>query len=247
MGKFVSMFIMDVTNSSKFENGRELSDYLSFWTNTLNQMNSFIDIKAKHRMGDEIICLVEDYYTAYLLANYMVFHWKYKNHMPYFGLTCDYINEEVVDIETWNDPMVRRARDANELIKADNSRKKLMFFMQQSNQINISNFNLIMEMQNNFILQQTDKQREILSLYSLMNSQKEVAIYLNKTGATISSHYTKGNVELILKGLDGGADTLKVLQAHKMFELFDSEEINEKYDEFNKKLKEILKIKLLNN
>src|SRR5690606_36475454 len=116
--KAVSIFILDVSDSSKFEDGRELSTYLSDWQKMLDNLNNIIKVKSKHRMGDEIICLVEGYSSAMMIANYLIYNWHYEKNMPYFGLSCGLIEEDIndIDIATWNHLLVKQARIANNLI-----------------------------------------------------------------------------------------------------------------------------------
>lgn len=216
MKKTISMFIMDVSDSSKFENGKELTNYLSFWENTLNEMNDFISIKAKHRMGDEIICVVESYYAAILIANYIIYNWKYEKFMPYFGFSFGVVESEIDDIDIWNHPIIKEAREANDSIKKDSSRNSLMTLKAPINldelKLKINNLNLIFDLQSNLIIQQTMRQREILQLYSLVDSQKKVAEILGITTATISSHYKRGATELILQSCDIIAESLILYQ-----------------------------------
>lgn len=253
MRNYASIFIMDVTNSSKFNKENELSEYLKYWTDLLKKLDTFTNIKVKHRQGDEIICVVDDYFTAYILAFYMIIHWKYREHMPYFGISYGYFDEELNDIEIWNNPMVKQARLGNDFIKSQSPRNNLIALKkdQKENQYLLSNINLIIEMQNNLIVNQTDKQREVLALHSLLESQKEIANYVKKTQATTSSHYTKGNVELIFKAYKTIVDHLKLTQIKSLsgseyqMDNLNQTIINKDVEIFTQKLKDILKANLL--
>ena len=82
----VSVFIMDVSNSSVEDIGGELSNYLhhleeriSIWTKDITTT------KVIHRSGDEIVVVSSGYATAYTLAFYISRLWKFKDHKPYFG------------------------------------------------------------------------------------------------------------------------------------------------------------------
>ncbi|WP_431808731.1 hypothetical protein [Lysinibacillus sphaericus] len=221
MKKAVSIFILDVSDSSKFEDGRELSGYLSDWQNVLNSLNNITKIKSKHRMGDEIICIVEGYSSAMMIANYLIYNWYYEKNMPYFGLSCGLIDEDIndIDMETWNHLLVKRARIANDLIKDEKNRKGLIEFNPldkfKSNEIEL--INILLNLQSAIIVDQTKKQREILGLYSLIRSQKEIANMINKSTSTVSGHYTGGKSDLILEAAQSVYSllTIKEIQSRR--------------------------------
>lgn len=232
MGTAVSVFILDVTNSSKFRNGQALSEYLSEWQDVIANNNT-IKIAVKHRMGDEIICVVEGYSNALVIANYMVYNWKYEDNMPYFGISFGVIEDNIntIDIDKWNNMLVKNARLANNLIKEDKTRTKLIEMNPLNKFENIERqlINSILNLQSAAILKQTTKQREILGLYSLLRSQKEVALILNKSTSTVWEHFTVGKTDLILDASESLYDLLnskeiqlnpenKILEKQKKFE-----------------------------
>lgn len=217
----VSIFILDVSDSSKFEDGRELSTYLSNWQNILDGLNNIIKIKSKHRMGDEIICIVEGYSSAMMIANYLIYNWHYEKNMPYFGLSCGLIDEDIndIDIETWNHLLVKQARIANDLIKDEKSRKSLIEFnpLEKFKNNEIELINILLTLQSAIIVDQTKKQREILGLYSLIRSQKEIANIIKKSTSTVSGHYTGGKSDLILEAAESVYSllTIKEIQSRR--------------------------------
>lgn len=216
MNKPFSVFIMDITNSSKFLNGEELTEYLSFWENTLTDMTDFLGIKAKYHFGDEIICVADDYYSAVMLSYYMIYNWKYENFMPYFGISFGESRGEIEDVDIWNHPSIKKARQANEKIKFNASRDSLIYIDTPKNCFSDSiDLNLIVQMQTTLIKNQTNKQREILGLYSLLDSQKEVADILNRKPPTISKHFKKGNVEIIIKNAENILSYFIMLQVQE--------------------------------
>ncbi|WP_214696552.1 hypothetical protein [Exiguobacterium sp. s160] len=224
MKKAVSIFILDVSDSSKFENGRELSTYLYDCQNMLESLNNVIKIKSKYRMGDEIICLVEGYSSAIMIANYLIYNWYYEENMPYFGLSCGLIDEDIndIDIETWNHLLVKKARIANDLIKEEKNRKGLIEFnpLNKFNDNEIELINTLLDLQSAIIVDQTNKQREILGLYSLIRSQKEIANKINKSTSTVSGHYTGGKSDLILEAAKSVCSflTIKEIQSGRSTE-----------------------------
>ncbi|MEK4425476.1 hypothetical protein [Solibacillus sp. FSL K6-1523] len=206
MRNAVSVFILDVTDSSKFKNGLELSEYLSKWQNVIANTNGTRKIAVKHRMGDEIICLVEGYPSALMIANYMIYNWEYQDHMPYFGVSCGLIEEEIdqINIETWNNILVKNARLANDKMKENKNRKKLIEInpLNDNENSEIELMNILLQFQGAAILEQTAKQREILALFSLLRSQKTIAARIGKSTSTISGHYTAGKIDLIIESAE---------------------------------------------
>ncbi|PKJ52142.1 hypothetical protein [Bacillus sp. SN10] len=250
MKKAFSIFIMDVTNSSKFENGLELTNYLSFWEKTLNEMKGFFNISAKHRMGDEIICVVDNHYTALMISYYMIYNWKYKDFMPYFGIALGERDGEITDIDVWNHPIIKKARQANEKIKKDANRESLIALEVPSNFTPLAiDLDILFTLQTNLIINQTDKQREILGLYSLLNSQKKIADLLNKRPPTISNHFKKGHVEIILRTSENILSYLRMGQIKCISEETEKDvehltTISTEFEEVNQQIKEYLLMRL---
>ncbi|MBU9712029.1 hypothetical protein [Evansella tamaricis] len=213
----VSIFIMDVSNSTSNSNWNNISSYLDQVEDWIKEWVSPVGKSiVKHRRGDEIIFVSEHYFTAYIVACTLTHLWKYPEHKPYFGMSFGIIDKEIdaINIETWNHPLVKLARDANEIIKQSNNRIPILFHLQRDYLIdNNSDFsgnnkcfmemenslNLLLELQHNLMNNQTDNQRLIRSLYFIYGQQKLVASLVNKSPATISSHYKKGNTGLIFK------------------------------------------------
>ncbi|PEL14299.1 hypothetical protein [Bacillus sp. AFS017336] len=203
----VSIFIMDVSNSSYDEVfGQELSMYLKEIVEMINEWtDGVVKTIVKHRMGDEILLVSNHYSSAYVLAFYISRIWKYKDNQPYFGLTFGDINLELdeIDIETWIHPLLKKARLANESLKRISNRPKFSFKLTDLNNENDlfefeMMFNLLLTLQNTLIENQTEIQGIICSMYLIFMKQKKIASILDKTPATISSHFRKGNSGEIL-------------------------------------------------
>ncbi|MBD8035042.1 MULTISPECIES: hypothetical protein [Solibacillus] len=248
MKKPVSLFILDVTNSTGFPG--DLEAYLTEWQDTLRKINSKTPLLVKHRQGDEIICLVEGFVGAFLIANYIVYNWSYTKNMPYFGISCGFIDRKFneLDIDTWSDVLVKDAKDANNIIKNNKNRKKIMefnpfsYFSKQDRGL----INAFLDLQSLIILQQTPRQREILGLYSLYHSQKEVALVINKSTSTISEHYIGGNVEIILETANALYKSIEYIERQLHCELDNKDTdivlINSfSYTELEKSIREKLK------
>ncbi|MDQ0257757.1 hypothetical protein J2S74_005219 [Evansella vedderi] len=237
----VSIFIMDVSNSTLNDNWDNISTYLDeleYWMKAwVAPVGKGI---VKHRRGDEILFIAQHYVTAFTIATFVKQIWKYPDHPPYFGISFGNVDREMeaIDVETWNHPLIKKAREANERIKQSQKRTPILFhlatnFMGNSSDAIYSHsivetenlMNLMMEMEDNLVKNQTQLQKLICDLYFIYGQQKRVAALLNKSAATISSHYKKGNVELILKAHK------QIQQNINAFEVVTSKDYLEQYTE----------------
>ncbi|MGX6977874.1 hypothetical protein ACWN8V_01170 [Vagococcus elongatus] len=224
--KLFSIFIMDVTDSSKFENYQQLSQYLSFWEQTLNDFSSNIQIKAKYRMGDEIICVAEHYFSAYLLANHLLSQWKFREAMPYFGIALGEFEKdigEIGELESWNHPSIKIAREKTEAIKTGDRQSYFAMSMSDFSMLSKTSMNTEMEflfhLQSLLINEQSNSQREVYSLYSLLDKQQLVAEELNKTQATVSAGYNRGKSDLLAETSNLLLEKLETLEAYQQLAL----------------------------
>lgn len=225
----ISIFILDVSNSSSEKMGEELTvyldelvDWITNWTKNNGQ------IKIKHRSGDEIIFVGSDYSTAYTIAFFVSRVWKYKDHMPYFGLSFGDIDKELkeVNIEKWIHPLIKQARYANDLLKQAQNRPQFKFELDQFYPVDVNNsfpynlfrnefeklINTLLNLQQKFIRNQTDIQALVCSLYLLLGKQKAIGKLLGRTAPTISSHIKNGNSVEILDTFSGIISILQSLQ-----------------------------------
>jgi hypothetical protein len=211
----ISIFIVDVSNSSTGEMGEELTVYLDELVDLITSWTKDIGpIQIKHRAGDEIIFVGPGYSTAYTISFFVSRIWKFKGHLPYFGLAFGDIEKDLkkVDLEKWIHPLVKQARYANDLIKQEKNRMLFKFELDQfyPNDVNYSLpynqfrnefeklINTLLNLQLKFIKSQTDIQETVCSLYLILNQQKAIGKLLGRTAPTISSHFKKGNSEEIL-------------------------------------------------
>lgn len=235
MQNAVSVFILDVTDSSKFKNGIELSEYLSKWQNVIADTNRTRKILIKHRMGDEIICLVEGYSSALMIANYIIYNWQYQDHMPYFGVSCGMIEEDInhINIETWNNILIKNARVANNKIKENKNRRKLIELspLHDTENGEIELINILLQFQCAAILEQTAKQREILGLFSLMRTQKGIAARIGKSTSTVSGHYTTGKTDLIIDAAESLYNLLTFKENQSKMDSHHKNTVQEKLEE----------------
>lgn len=222
----VSIFIMDVSNSSKEDIGGELSNYLhgleeriAAWTKDI------ATTQVIHRSGDEIVVVSNGYATAYTLAFYISQIWSFKDHKPYFGLSLGDIQEDVstLDIETWIHPFMKQARYANDMLKqqeqnrdqfnfvladfvTEKSFEGYHFFRNQFETL----LNAILKLQQDQINEQTDIQSLVCSLFLILNQQNKIGHYLDRSASTVSTHMKKGKCESIMSAFN---DVVKVLNS----------------------------------
>lgn len=239
MKKPVSIFMMDVTDSSRNWNSitnylEALESYIKVWTRGLP--NAYV----KHRLGDEIVCVFDHFSTAYTVAFYLEQVWRLEGQPPYFGMSFGVVEEDLtkIDIDKWNHPLMRQARLANEKIKGSTNRTSMLLFP-ESEVISIPSLdmlNLLLEYQGKVINEQTKLQRLISGLYSVLEEQKPIAQLLGKSPSTISSHYKKGNCEILFKTLNTIQHTLNQLE-----EAYCSTYPNNLTKELNNTIKNMLK------
>lgn len=211
----VSIFLLDVSNSSTEEMGKELTLYLDKMVTWITTWTKEIGhIHVKHRSGDEIIFVGYGYSTAYILSFFLSRIWKYEHHKPYFGLSFGDIDQELeeIDIEKWIHPLMKQARYANDLLKQEQNRPLFKFELDQfypsvkgsfvyhefRHEFEIL-FNALLHLQQTFSTEQTIIQKTVCSAYLILQQQKAVGKLLSKTPPTISSHFKKGKCEEIIQ------------------------------------------------
>ncbi|WP_339228042.1 hypothetical protein NSQ77_20985 [Oceanobacillus sp. FSL K6-2867] len=210
MSNEVSIFIMDVSNSSKENIGNELSNYLKQLKNSIAEWTQNVGMtKVSHRAGDELVVVSRGYATAYTLAFYISRIWKFTDHKPYFGLSFGKIQENLstINIETWIHPLMKQARNANDYLKKQENRLLFRFALPRlSDKQDFTVFSKQFETLINTSLtlkqvqlnEQTDIQSHVCSLYLILGQQNKVSKYLERTTATISHHMKQGKTKVIL-------------------------------------------------
>lgn len=214
----VSVFIMDVSNSSAEDIGDELSKYLHYLKEKISSWTKgIIATKVIHRSGDEIVVVSTGYATAYTLAFYISRIWSFRDHKPYFGLSFGDIQQDVSDLnlETWIHPLMKHARNSNDILQQQEHNRhqfnlELGHFSGDSSnecspvgyQLFSSQFetllNTILRLQQNHIMEQTDIQSLVSSLFLILNQQNKVSDYMGRSPSTVSSHMKKGKNDAII-------------------------------------------------
>ncbi|MEK3886639.1 hypothetical protein [Bacillus sp. FSL K6-3431] len=226
----ISVFIMDVSNSSEEYIGDELSNYLqnledriSFWAKDITTT------KVIHRSGDELVVVSSGYATAYTIAFYISRIWKFKNHKPYFGLSFGDIQREVntINIETWIHPLMKQARHSNDLLKQKGQNRPQFNFELDQYYANksLENYdvyraefetllNAILTLQQHHINEQTDIQSLVCSLFLFIQQQNKLGSFIGRSASTISSHMKKGKCDEIIGAFNNIVDVLNSLQGN---------------------------------
>lgn len=226
----ISVFIMDVSNSSKETIGRELSDYLqqlegqiASWTHKI------APTRLTHRAGDELVVVSSGYATAFTLAFYLSRVWKFANHKPYFGLSFGEIQADIntLNVETWIHPLMKQAREANDFLKKQQNRNQFHFqLLNESNEASAEGFhafssqfetllNAILTLQQNHLNEQTEIQSLVCSLFLILGQQNKVSHVLGRSKSTVSSHIKNGKADAILRAFYDIVQVLNSLEADR--------------------------------
>ncbi|WP_130859928.1 hypothetical protein [Gracilibacillus phocaeensis] len=220
MSQQVSVFIMDVSNSSVEHIGNEISEYLAQIRGSLTEWTQYtVETRVSHRAGDELVVVCKGYATAYVLAFYISRIWKFTDHRPYFGLSFGDIETDVgtLNLETWIHPLMKQARQANDYLKNQANRNLFRFALPRSqaeqgytvyHEQFESLINTSLTLKQEHLNGQTDVQSLVCSLYLILGQQNKVSQYLGRTTATISHHIKQGKTQVILQAFD---DMVKVL------------------------------------
>jgi len=210
MSNEVSIFIMDVSNSSKENIGNELSEYLEQLKNSIAEWTqNVVMTKVSHRAGDELAVVCSSYASAYTLAFYISRIWKFADHKPYFGLSFGNIQEDLstINIETWIHPLMKHARNANDYLKKQQNRLLFRFVLPRfSDELGFTVFskqfetliNTSLTLKQEQMNDQTEIQSLVCSLYLILRQQNKVSQYLGRTTGTISHHMKQGKTQVIL-------------------------------------------------
>ncbi|GGB06239.1 sigma-70 family RNA polymerase sigma factor [Macrococcus hajekii] len=183
----IGLFIMDVSGSTSHNNAEEISHKLYQleqaiieWTVPLNR--SYVNF----RMGDELFFVTDSPGSMLILAYYIKLSWPLKSQTLKFGMAIGDSPLPDEDFEHWNAPIIKQARLALDSIKT-NEQTDLCLAAQDASLINHVLFYYLTD-----ILQQhTDIQREVLLCNLSIPVQKELALYMDKSVSTVSTHLKK--------------------------------------------------------
>lgn len=214
-----SVFIMDVSKSSSMSHPSRLTQYLRNTVSWILAISKLYpqEISLTHRFGDEVLLVARGFETAYVIAFYIMATWPFPKNPPYFGISygdllSDFPGDK--DLETWNSPIVKRARIAADKLKKERSvtRQWLLFDdegkpYREINEL-LNEYALI---QDRFFKLQTEADHVASSLYIINDLQEWVASELNKNPSTISRQIRKSNVDILLTTKNRVVRTLHAL------------------------------------
>jgi len=202
MPEAISVFFMDVSSSSTFQEQITLERYLEKWVNHLQDWTKNVNhMHVIHRRGDELLLVAEGTITAYILAYYLKCLWPFDQHRPYFGLAAGTVDAwaDIDDLETWNHPAVKAARVALDDLKTQKRRQSMQFGFDASGQDTwfVKQANKWLTMEYRWTALQTDQQRAASALYFIAPKQQVIADLLGKDPSTVSRLLERGHVKTL--------------------------------------------------
>lgn len=214
MDNSVSVFIMDVSDSTKHQMANELSDYLQQLQEMIRSWSTDqTPIQVIHRAGDELVVVSKGFATAYMIAFYICRIWKYPNHPPYFGFSFGYTREsfDEINMETWIHPLMKHARYANDMLQDEQNRRQFRFALTPAELVLEKLFNTTLTLQQELINELTHMQSFVFSLYMILGQQNKISTYLNRSKSTISIHMKNGKIDVIMQSFYTFVDVLNTL------------------------------------
>ena len=201
---------MDVADSSRIDTPDALAEYLDQtvrWIEELASQNkTALSIRVKHRFGDEIILVAEEFATAYTLAFFIKNFWRYQKNPPYFGLTVGSLSQSVAhlpDLDRWLHPMINTARVALDELKETKSVTDRQWLLMNASEPpllhSVEETNELLEIQDYLLKLQSTAQKTAGALYAVFQQQAQIASFLNKDPSTISRQLKAGAADLIVK------------------------------------------------
>lgn len=202
----ISIFMMDVTDSTHFDSPRELDNYLKQIVTWISQWTEGkVQARIKNRYGDEILFVSEHFFTSYVVAYFTKEIWRYDNHPPIFATTYGMIEDTlsmVGDIDTWNEPLFKNARNAMDKLKQQ-KRGRPWIRTEAENYLNHSLFSdmytVVIDYQNQIFKTRSPQQRITSLLSTVFETQQEVASILKKTPANVSKLLNKSDSEKLIR------------------------------------------------
>lgn len=227
----LAIMVMDVSNSTKYDNGKDIRlflEQLTIYTEKATEHLSFS--YTDFRMGDELFFVCNDMNTTLLLSYYIKLLWPFKNQPVKFGIAIGDIDWPTGNIEHWNDPLIKHARNALTAVKqSDISHFHLYYENDVTTLYNDIVFPYITE-----ITEAHTPVQQSLLLYDLVYpNQKIVAEKISKTTSTVSAQLKRAHKRQ-LKLIE---QQLKLFLGH--------DEVSDELEVFDKQFKAAIKEWLL--
>lgn len=227
MGKDVSVLVIDVNEELKKKSSNEINDYFEeLQINIASWTQYIIPAKVTNSDKNELIVVSSGYASTYILAFYLSLIWKYKNYLPYFGMSFGTIEEDLstIKLENGGHPLIKEARQVNKFLKNQQMNNQFRFTLPSSSNeqgfsIYRNEFETLLNMSLGLLeeqfIEQTEIQALVGSLYFILGQQTKVSEYLDRTKSTISSHMKNGKVKVIFEAFQSIVHVLNSLQTEE--------------------------------
>ncbi|WP_414049633.1 hypothetical protein [Macrococcus animalis] len=192
----LSLFVMDVSGSTKFNNTDAISKQLIQFTKEIDHWTQNVSFKyINFRMGDELF-FVSDNLSATLFTSYYIkLLWPFNNQPVKFGIA---VSDEAIpkgNLEHWNAPIIKQARHNLAQIKQGDMSD--FYLTIDHHNVDIFN-NILYPYLTEIVHNHSDMQRKVILLSYVYEQQKEIAKVLDKGVSTISEHLKKGHKKQLL-------------------------------------------------
>lgn len=213
----LSLFVMDVSGSTKFNNTAQISEQLIQLTADIQHWTQDVSFTyTNFRMGDELFFVSDSLYATLMTSFYIKLIWPFKQQPIKFGIAVS--DDEIPEgnLEHWNAPIIKEARVNLAQIKhSDVSDFYLSYHHPTTSIINDVLYPYLTEI----VHGQSEMQRQVILLSYVFEQQKEIATVLEKGLSTISEHLKKGHkkqlalIEAALRNLDDTYDFRPYIKA----------------------------------
>ncbi len=220
----LSLFVMDVSGSTKYDNTAAISHTLVHLTEEIEQWTKDVSFKyINFRMGDELFFVSDSLSATLFTSFYIKLLWPYKSQPIKFGIAAS--NEEIPtgNLEHWNAPIIKQARrNLTQIKQSDITDFHLTIEEQDVTVINNVLYPYLTEIVHNH----SEMQQQVLLLSYVYDQQKEIAQVLGKSLSTISEHLKRSHkkqlmlIEAALTQLDhNNHNTLYIQNTFKEYAL----------------------------
>lgn len=212
----LSLFVMDVSGSTKYNNTESISNTLMKLTEEIEQWTKDVSFKyINFRMGDELFFVSDSLSVTLLTSFYIKLLWPFKLQPIKFGIAAS--SEEIPsgNLEHWNAPIIKQARrNLTQIKQSDITDFHLTIEDQDVTFIN----NILYPYLTEIVHNHSETQQQVLLLSYVYEQQKEIAQVLGKGLSTISEHLKKSHkrqlmlIEAALTQLDHDNHTILHIQ-----------------------------------
>ncbi|MCE4956982.1 hypothetical protein [Macrococcoides caseolyticum] len=187
----LSLFVMDVSSSTKFNNADEISQQLIQLTIEIEKWTENIPYKyINFRMGDELFFVSSSLSATLFSSYYIKLLWPFKHQPVKFGIAACEGDFPEGNLEHWNAPIIKQARYNLAQIKHSDVSD---FYMTIDGQ-NIDIYNqVVFPYLTEIVRNHSEMQRQAILLSFVYPQQKDIAQALDKGVSTISEHLKKGH------------------------------------------------------